>query len=163
MLGELRSLERDALAEMRALIFELRPGHLEELGLEQALRMHATAVQGRTGLPIAVDCEPVDRAPLAVEDALYRIAQEALHNVVKHAGAREVRLDVDPVADGVRLRVVDDGRGFDPLTVPDGHLGLAGMRSRAERLGGTLTVTAAPGRGTTIEVVVPSMPADGAT
>jgi signal transduction histidine kinase len=112
---------------------------------------------------VVVEGELPDRPSIETEETLYRIAQEALHNVVKHAGAREVRLDVDPVADGVRLRVVDDGRGFDPLTVPDGHLGLAGMRSRAERLGGTLTVTAAPGRGTTIEVVVPSMPADGAT
>ena len=82
--------------------------------------------------------------------------------MVKHAGAREVRLDVDRVADGVRLRVIDDGRGFDPLTVPDGHLGLAGMRSRAERLGGRSRSRRLPGRGTTIEVVVPAKPADGA-
>ena len=70
-------------------------------------------------------------------------------------GARQVRLEVDRVADGVRLRVIDDGRGFDPSAVPDGHLGLAGMRSRAERLGGRLTVTTALGEGTTVEVVVP--------
>jgi signal transduction histidine kinase len=107
-----------------------------------------------------VEGELTERPPIEVEETLYRIAQEALHNVVKHAGAREVRLDVARVGEGVLLRVIDDGRGFDPLAVPDGHLGIAGMRSRAERLGGQLTVTASPGRGTTIEVLVPVVHAE---
>ena len=68
-----------------------------------------------------------------------------------------MRLEIGRVPDGVRLQVTDDGRGFDPTKVPDGHLGLAGMRSRAERLGGRLTVTSTPGSGTTIEVVVPEI------
>jgi PAS domain S-box-containing protein len=161
-LAALRDLQREALAEMRALIFELRPGNVEEHGLIQALRTHSASLSGRIGLPVVVEGELPERPSIETEETLYRIAQEALHNVVKHAGAREVRLDVNRVADSVRLRVVDDGRGFDPSSVPDGHLGLAGMRSRAERLGGTLTVTAAPGRGTTIEVVVPAAPMDGA-
>jgi signal transduction histidine kinase len=155
MLGELRELERDALAEMRALIFELRPGHLEELGLEQALRMHAMAVQGRTGLPIVVECAHVPRAPLAVEDALYRIAQEAIHNVVKHAGASAVDVRLDQADDRLRLRVTDDGTGFDPTGVPAGHLGLASMRTRAEGVGGYLAIESAPGAGTRLEVAVP--------
>jgi PAS domain S-box-containing protein len=155
MLGELRDLERDALAEMRALIFELRPGHLEELGLEQALRTHASAVQARTGLPIGVDCAPVDRAPLAVEDALYRIAQEAIHNVVKHAAAGAVEVHLDQGVDGLRLRVADDGAGFDPGAIPAGHLGLASMRTRAEGVGGRLHVESRPGAGTRVEVTVP--------
>ena len=66
-----------------------------------------------------------------------------------------VRLELDRVPEGVRLRVIDDGRGFDPTKVPDGHLGLAGMLARAERIGGRLTVTSTPGSGTTIEVIVP--------
>jgi len=159
MLGELRSLERDALAEMRALIFELRPGHLEELGLEQALRMHATAVQGRTGLPIAVACAPVERAPLAVEDALYRIAQEAIHNVVKHAGAHSVDVRLDQEAGALRLRVADDGAGFDPAAVPAGRMGLTSMRSRAEGVGGRLVIDSTPGAGTRLKVAVPVTPA----
>ena len=154
-LASLRELQRDALAEMRALIFELRPGNIEEHGLIQALRTHSASLSGRIGLPVVVEADLDERPSLDVEEALYRIAQEALHNVVKHAGARQVRIEVGRVADGILVRVVDDGRGFDPDTVPDGHLGLAGMRSRAERLGGRLTVTSAPGRGTTIEVVVP--------
>jgi PAS domain S-box-containing protein len=155
-LAALRDLQREALAEMRALIFELRPGNVEEQGLVQALRTHTAALAGRLGLPVVVEADLPERPPIEVEDGLYRIAQEALHNVVKHAGAREVRVEIEQVPDGIRLRIVDDGRGFDPAAVPDGHLGLAGIRSRAERLGGTLSVRTAPSEGTTIEVVAPA-------
>jgi len=154
-LASLRDLQRDALAEMRALIFELRPGNVEEQGLITALRTHAAALAGRIGLPVIVEADLPERPPIDVEEALYRIAQEALHNIVKHAGARQVRVEVGRVAEGVRLRVTDDGRGFDPTKVPDGHLGLAGMRARAEKLGGHLDVRSTVGSGTAVEVVVP--------
>ncbi len=154
-LASLRELQREALAEMRALIFELRPGNVEENGLIQALRTHSAALSGRIGLPVVVEGELVERPSLDCEEGLYRIAQEALHNVVKHAGAKQVRVEVGRVPDGIHLRVVDDGRGFDPGAVPDGHLGLAGMQARAERLGGVLTVTSVRDGGTTIDVVVP--------
>jgi PAS domain S-box-containing protein len=153
-LGALRELQREALAEMRALIFELRPGNLEQEGLYKALRTHTAALQGRIGLPIVVNAEFDERLPIAVEEVLYRIAQEALHNVVKHAGAREVRIELARDGTGVHLRVVDDGKGFDPGAVPDGHLGLAGMRARTDRIGARLDVMSRPGRGTTIEAVV---------
>jgi PAS domain S-box-containing protein len=153
-LGQLRDLQREALAEMRALIFELRPGNLEQDGLVRALKTHAAALQGRLGLPIVVESELPDRLPLPAEEVLYRIAQEALHNVVKHASAHQVRVDVRGIGDGVRLRVVDDGKGFDPDTVPEGHLGLAGMRARADRVGATFTCTSRVGEGTTIEVAM---------
>jgi PAS domain S-box-containing protein len=154
-LGQLRDLQREALAEMRALIFELRPGNIEQDGLIRALRTHSSALQGRIGLPIVVETSIDGRLPLEVEEVLYRIAQEALHNVVKHAGAREVRLELDRVRDGVRLRIVDDGRGFDPDGVPDGHLGLAGMRARAGKIGAQFACLSVEGEGTTIEVIVP--------
>ncbi len=157
-LASLRELQRDALAEMRALIFELRPGNIEEYGLIQALRTHGASLSGRIGLPVVVEADAdlaVDRPPIELEEALYRIAQEALHNVVKHAGAREVRIGIGRVPDGVRMVVTDDGRGFDPAAVPDGHLGIAGMRARTERLAGTMDVRTGPGQGTTIEVVLP--------
>ena len=93
-LTTLRELQRDALAETRALIFELRPSSLAEEGLIKALRTHTAAVQGRIGLPVVIEAEHVGRLPIEVEDALYRIAQEALHNVVKHANARQVRIDI---------------------------------------------------------------------
>ena len=154
-LASLRELQREALAEMRALIFELRPGNVEENGLIQALRTHSAALSGRIGLPVVVEGELADRPSLDCEEGLYRIAQEALHNVVKHAGAKQVRVEVGRVPDGVHLRVIDDGRGFDPSAVPDGHLGLTGMQARAERLGGTITVSSVRDGGTTIDVVVP--------
>ena len=155
--GPTRDLQREALAEMRALIFELRPGNLEQDGLTRALRTHTAALQGRIGLPVVVESTLDERLPLAIEEVLYRISQEALHNVVKHAGARQVRLEVGRIASGVRLRVHDDGKGFDPARVPDGHLGLAGMRARADKVGARFSVKSVPGEGTTIEVVVPEV------
>ena len=161
-LVQLRELQREALAEMRALIFELRPGNLEQDGLSRALRTHTAALQGRIGLPVVVESTLDERLPLAVEEVLYRIAQEALHNVVKHAGARQVRVELGRIASGVRLRVADDGKGFDPARVPDGHLGLAGMRARADKIGARFSVKSVPGEGTTIEVVVPNAALDAA-
>ena len=154
-LTSLRDLQREALAEMRALIFELRPGNLEHDGLLPALRTHTTALQGRIGLPVVVTSELTERLPLEVEEVLYRIAQEALHNVVKHAGARQVKLALDRRGSDVVLRIRDDGKGFDQTAVPDGHLGITGMRARADRIGATYTVTSRAGEGTTVEVVVP--------
>jgi PAS domain S-box-containing protein len=159
-LGELRELQREALAEMRSLIFELRPGSIEHDGLEQALRTHATAVESRIGLPIRVDAELADRLPLEIEETFYRIAQEALHNAVRHARASAATVSV--VRDGptVRLTVSDDGIGFDPGEVPERHVSVAGIRGRAERLGGLVRLAAAPGRGTTVTVEVPLREAD---
>jgi PAS domain S-box-containing protein len=154
-LTQLRELQREALAEMRALIFELRPGNLEQDGLTRALRTHTAALQGRIGLPVLVESSIDARLPLPIEEVLYRIAQEALHNVVKHAAARQVRVEIGRAGQGVRLRVVDDGKGFDPARVPDGHLGLAGMRARADKIGAAFSCRSVPGQGTTIEVVVP--------
>ena len=151
---------------MRSLVFELRPAGLADTGLEHALRTHAAAIEGRIGLPVAFEAR-VDRAapalPLETQEAVYRIAQEALHNVVRHARASRVRVDLDTDAAAVRLRVVDDGVGFDPERVPAGHLGLDGMRSRAERLGGTLSVDARPGRGTSLDLRIPLREAAAAT
>jgi len=154
-LTQLRELQREALAEMRALIFELRPGNIEQDGLVRALRTHTAALQGRIGLPVVVESDLDDRLPLEVEEGLYRIAQEALHNVVKHASARQVWLDLRRMGRDVRLRIEDDGKGFDPAAVPDGHLGLAGMRARSDRLGASFAVDSGPGAGTRIEVLVP--------
>ena len=138
---------------MRALIFELRPGNLEQDGLVRALKTHAAALQGRLGLPIVVESDLEERLPLAAEEVLYRIAQEALHNVVKHAGARQVRVEVrrTRAASGSASRTT--ARASTRATVPDGHLGLAGMRARAERIGASVLVREPARRaGTTVEV-----------
>jgi len=152
---ELRQLQREALAEMRSLIFELRPGSLERDGLEQALRTHAAALESRVGLSILVEAELPVALPLETQEDLYRIATEALHNVVKHAAAKQVDVRVAQRGGTLRLSVKDDGRGFGAHRMSEANLGMAGMRARAERLGGTLTITSRPGAGTTVEAVVP--------
>jgi PAS domain S-box-containing protein len=153
-LGELRELQNDALAEMRALIFELRPRGLETDGLAQALRNHGAAVQGRTGIAVAVEIRIEDRLPLDTEEALYRISQEALHNVVKHANARSARIRLRRSGQDVKLTVEDDGQGFDPAVVSGTRLGLSGMRQRAERVGGRLAIGRRRGGGTRVAVTL---------
>lgn len=159
-LDELSALARDALSEMHGLIFELRPGTLAEEGLVPSLRRHVAAVQGRTGLAIRLDIAPdLKRLAPPTEDALYRIAQEAVHNIVKHAHAQEITMRIASPSNVVRMQVRDDGVGFDPHTPNDG-LGLAGMAARAERLDGSVTVESTPRRGTCVTAVLPIAIAD---
>jgi PAS domain S-box-containing protein len=146
------------LAEMRALIFELRPEALEQEGLAAALQRQIDAVQARHQIVVMTTlCEEPD-VPLAAKEAVYRIAQEALHNIVKHANARsaEVRLEND--AAHLTLDVSDDGAGFDPGEEFPGHLGLRTMRERAMRLGGTLEIESRPSAGTRVRVHIPTHP-----
>ena len=153
-LTELKELQKDALAEMRTLIFELRPQGLETDGLAQALRNHGAAVQGRTGLAVSVEVESEERLPLDIEEAFYRVAQEALHNVVKHANAHTARIELRRTGRKVRLTVEDDGIGFDPAEIARGHLGLIGMQQRAERIGAELEVGHRPGSGTRVRMTL---------
>jgi signal transduction histidine kinase len=134
------SLAEAGLTEMRALIFELRPESLETEGLVVALQKQVAATRARHGLAVdeALGDEP--EAPLPVKEALYRIAQEALHNVVKHARAGRVQLRLASIGGALELEVVDDGIGFDPDADYAGHLGLRSMRERAARLGGEVTI-----------------------
>jgi PAS domain S-box-containing protein len=153
--AELRELQREALAEMRSLIFELRPGSIERDGLEKALQTHVAGVEGRVGLAVVLEFELDERLPLDVEEAFYRISQEALHNIVRHAHADQATIRVWRQAGMACLAVTDDGRGFDPSAVPAGHLGIAGMIARAERLGGTASVASTIGEGSRMEAEVP--------
>jgi signal transduction histidine kinase len=151
-----RSMER-----LRDLVFELRTDALDE-GLGRALERHLA----HEAVPTALVHRVVDR--LVREPApgprltLYRIAQEALLNVRKHSCARTVEVTLEADGDGVRMRVADDGRGFDPDAADGraaGHIGLVAMRERASLAGGSVTVDSAPGRGTVVDVRVPSGPA----
>jgi PAS domain S-box-containing protein len=149
------SLAEVGLAEMRALIFELRPESLESEGLVAALERQAAAISARYEIAIErrLCAEPALGA--ASREALYRIAQEAMHNVVKHAGAGKIELTLDAGGRSATLSVRDNGAGFDASADFPGHLGLRSMRERAERAGGALTVTSAPALGTAITVTVP--------
>jgi signal transduction histidine kinase len=161
LLGKLRQLSRGALAEMRALLMELRPAALAEAGMRDLLRQLGQAVSGREGIPVEVEVEEHCDLPSVVRVALYRIAQEALNNVVKHAMASqvEVRLrcwrpegEPNPGAQA-RLRIRDDGRGFDPGAVSQERLGLWIMGERAASIGAQLKIESQPGEGTLVSVV----------
>ena len=162
-LGQVRELSSSALAEMRALIFELRPGGLAEEGLVSALTKHAAAVSAREDLPIDVD-GPSERLPISPdhEEHLYRLGQEALANLVKHAEAGQGTVNVTNDGTAVGLEVRDDGRGFDLRAAYTGHLGLQTMRSRAGEMGADLRIESAPGHGTLVCVRLPISEPDGA-
>lgn len=148
-------LAEAGIAEMRALIFELRPESLEQEGLVAALAKQAASAQARHGLTVDLDLTDEPGLALEAKQALHRIAQEALHNVVKHAGAARVRLGLASEGARVVLVIEDDGRGFDSGGSFPGHLGLTSMRERAEALGGSLEIASAPGAGTRVAAAVP--------
>lgn len=150
------SLAEAGLAEMRALIFELRPEALAQEGLVAALKKQAAAMRARYGIAVEASLPAAIEAPQPVQEAIYRIAQEALHNIVKHARATTVSVEVAGEGGVTTLRIVDDGVGFDPGGSFPGHLGLRSMAERAEKLGGALAIASARGEGTTIRVSIPN-------
>ncbi|HEM46174.1 MAG TPA: GAF domain-containing protein, partial [Alphaproteobacteria bacterium] len=161
LLRELRQLSRGALAEMRTLLLELRPAVLIESNLRDLIRQLGEAVAGRAGVPVDVTVDDLCPLPDDVHVALYRIAQEALNNVVKHAQAHrvEVRLrcvDGDGKVPGgarVELCIVDDGRGFDLASIPPDRLGVGIIRERAQAISATCEIDSRPGGGTCVTVV----------
>ena len=163
LLQELRQLTRGALAEMRTLLLELRPAALVDTRLDELLQQLGEAVTGRSGLPVMVTMEGECDLPPDVHVAFYRIAQEALNNVVKHADASEVSVTLrsSTLPEGkerrtqqvVELLVKDDGRGFDPDYSQPDRLGLGIIRERAESIGATVEIRSEPGSGTEVEVV----------
>ncbi|HXF63715.1 MAG TPA: PAS domain S-box protein [Caldilineaceae bacterium] len=151
-LEELRELTRGALAEMRTLLLELRPAKLIEVELADLLRQLAEAIAGRARVPVKVEVEGSADLPPDVKVALYRVAQEALNNVAKHAQANHAWLRLQMTPEQVTLTVHDDGCGFVFERIAPEHLGLGIMRERAEGIGATLSVRSQPAQGTTIEV-----------
>jgi signal transduction histidine kinase len=161
-MGELRSLTAALLDEVRRLARGLRPSVLDDLGLAAVLERYAADYTQAHGIAVDV-CAPdlaLARLPAEVETALYRIAQETLTNVLKHAAAKAVSLVVRRDSSGVHLTVEDDGRGFDSnalLQAPGAGigLGLLGIRERAALLNGSVTLESKPGSGTTVHVCIP--------
>jgi signal transduction histidine kinase len=152
-LRDIRETVQEALGEMRLLLFELRPAPLEDHGLAGALRMRLRAVEARSGLAAEFEGDEALRLRPETERELYRVAQEALNNVLKHAHASRVTVRLDAVDGHAALEVADDGVGFEPALRGGGGFGLPGMR--VERLGGRLRVESAPGAGTRVRAEIP--------
>lgn len=154
-LRKLQNIAQEALEEMRLLIFELRPPVLDQEGLVAALQARLGAVEGRANLETAFIADDVGRLPPPVEQALYRIAQEALNNSLKHAQAGHITVSLQQQQARVVLEITDDGLGFDPALARErGRLGLRGIEERVAQLGGRLLLTSAPAAGTQIRVEV---------
>ncbi len=162
VLEELSKSIQNQIGEMRAYAAELRPPTISRFGLEKAMRSHLEMFQEKYP-HLRVIYDAYQNGDLVSQNqrlALFRICQQALNNVVKHARASEVRVSLRKNDQCIRIEITDDGRGF---TVPDdfleiarqGHLGLVGIRERAEAIGGTAQIISEPGKGTTVRVVVP--------
>jgi signal transduction histidine kinase len=152
-LAELRSLTRGALAEMRTLLLELRPTALLKRPLGDLLQPLCDAFSNRTKIPLALAVCGCSRLAPQLQLAFYRITQEALNNIVKHAQASRVTVELDCTVDQVALRIADNGVGFEPTLLAADRLGLAIMRERAEALGAHFTLESRLQQGTRIEVL----------
>jgi signal transduction histidine kinase len=156
-----RDLVVQVLQDVRALAVELRPAALDDFGLVPALERLAATFEERSGIRTAIQSSLRDeRLPAEAETVLYRLVQEALTNVAKHAGAGRVSIVLTRSAGGVRAIVEDDGRGFEAGETREDALGLVGMRERLALLGGTLAVESARGEGTALVAYVPVGPSD---
>jgi signal transduction histidine kinase len=155
-LGRIGEITQQALKEMRLLVHELRPPALEQQGLLGALRSRLDTVEKRAGVEARIEAEDVFEWQAHIEEELYRIAQEALNNAIKHAEATCVTVRLGVHAGLAVMEIVDNGCGFDPQVASQGGgMGLGTMRERAEQLQGTLDILSQPGSGTTIKVSVP--------
>ncbi len=160
LLQELRQLTRGALAEMRTLLMELRPAVMVDAKLTDLLRQLVEAVAGKKGIGVQFKTSEITPLPEDVHICLYRIAQEALANVVKHSRAKNIAVVLieQPVEGNepcrqVILEIRDDGRGFDLERIPPDHFGLVNMRERAQAAGARIEVITAPGAGTVVRAV----------
>jgi two-component system nitrate/nitrite sensor histidine kinase NarX len=154
-LRNLQDTAQEALEEMRLLIFELRPPVLDQEGLVAALQARLGAVEGRANLQTTLTTDGVSRLPAPIEQALYRIAQEALNNALKHAHAEHITVSLSKQKQSVILSITDDGIGFNPSVARErGGLGLRGIEERVAQLSGQLILKSAPGAGTQVRIEV---------
>ncbi|MER6914976.1 GAF domain-containing sensor histidine kinase [Streptomyces sp. NPDC000594] len=156
-LQQVAALAAEATEELRAAVVELRPAALDEDGLVNTLRTQIQVLDRAHSARVGFEAQGIKALPAAQEEALLRVAQEALHNALRHSGGDRVYVTLVRRAQGAVLRVTDNGRGFEPRTVRRAgrHLGLVSMRDRAGGVGGRLEVHSSPGAGTTIEMEVP--------
>ncbi|HET9496338.1 MAG TPA: GAF domain-containing protein [Chloroflexia bacterium] len=169
LLERLRVSASDTVRELQGIIYDLRPSLLDDLGLVPALRWYADERLQSRGVDVTIEMSgEATRLPSEVETALFRIAQEAVTNIGKHADARHVRIALQVEAGQVVMTVEDDGVGFTPASVlsprersAEGGFGLLGMQERTVLLGGTLSVSSAPGKGTRLHATIPFRPQAG--
>jgi signal transduction histidine kinase len=161
-LHELQALTAESLRELQRLMSDLRPAHLDDLGLAATLRWYASRVEERSPLKIRVESSGIEQPlPDAARICTFRIVQEALNNVIRHADANSVQISLAYTEQGVHVVIKDDGRGFDVGRLKQSSathrqpLGLAGMQERAALLGGLVTIHSTPGAGTLIEASLP--------
>jgi NarL family two-component system sensor histidine kinase LiaS len=147
-------LNRDTQQELKLIIDELRPAALEGKGLAQAMKEYAGRWQEHTGIQVKTAISGERSLPFEVEQALYRVLQEALANIARHAEADSVGLSLGMSPEKVTLIVADNGRGFDVNTISPNSYGLAGMRARLSEVGGTLHVASTLSAGTTVTAEV---------
>ena len=146
------NMAKQALKEMRLLVYELRPLELEEKGFLGALQQRLDTVEGRAGIDVELKINQQSPLPYFLEDALFRIVQEALNNIIKHSNATKVIIEMEINEEVCKMRVVDNGIGFDPALIQTRHgMGLINMRERAEKLGGKLSIKSTPSLGTEVE------------
>lgn len=151
-LEELRQLTRGALAEMRTLLLEMRPESLERADLKSLLTQLADAFIGRVRVPVFMDIQGACELTHEVKIDFYRVAQEALNNIAKHSGARQVILSLACQPNQLSMVIKDDGLGFNPNTISADHLGITIMRERANSIGADLKIESQVGQGTSIEL-----------
>lgn len=157
-LERLGEISQQALKEMRLMVYELRPLILKREGLVGALQQRLDAVEKRAGVDTRLLVEGEMELPNSVEEGLYRVAQEALNNILKHAEATLVTVRIHGAGNRVELEIADNGTGFDPDAMTDyGGMGLANMQERVEKLGGSLIILSAPGEGTRVKVSVEAL------
>ncbi|GAB2929874.1 GAF domain-containing sensor histidine kinase [Streptomyces mayteni] len=156
-LRQVTQLAAEAADELRAAVIELRPAALDEDGLVATLRAQTQVLDRAHPASVTFDCRDHRALPAQQEEAVLRVAQEALHNALRHGAPAGVRVALTRRGTATVLRITDDGTGFDPDAVRSAgrHLGLVSMRDRASAVGGSLTVQSAPGKGTVIEMEVP--------
>lgn len=156
---ELGTTAREALREMRLLIFELSPPALETGSLADAIQTRLDAVESRGGMAVQFHVEGTERLGKECRQELYQIAQEALNNALKHSRAQAVKIHLQFGEKETRLEISDDGVGFKlELAQKSGGLGLRSMRERVQRISGTLRVDSIPAGGTKVSVVLPTSP-----
>jgi signal transduction histidine kinase len=157
-LQEVQSLLREQVRQLRQMMTQLRPPILDERGLEAALRDHLITSDNGVDLQVSVEASLLKRLAPAQEIILYRVAQEAVANVLKHARAEHAWLTLQERNGQVLLEIRDDGIGFDPLMIPqsrNGHFGILGMRERVEMAGGSWELHSMPGGGTLVRASLP--------